>query len=174
MKSKWWNDKEWRKRNLAEVTLVRVEIVEVNLIFRISAPLPRWRWRWWWQWWWCSGSCCCCWWWRFCSSSWARFWTHWITTLPSTKPTSSLSKNSCLVFCSSVRDSYKREHETTSPISFKTTTKFWHPLGYTRRPKWMKIQWAGLGYIQKNELIGFFIIYDTPKKRKKKKKKRPL
>lgn len=51
-----------RKRNLAEITLVRVEIVEVNLIFRISASLSR-----------CRG------WWKFCG--WARrrrrLWTHY-------------------------------------------------------------------------------------------------
>ncbi|KAM1127638.1 hypothetical protein ACFX2I_037578 [Malus domestica] len=33
-----------RCHNLAGIMLVRVGTVEVNLIFRISTPLPRWRW----------------------------------------------------------------------------------------------------------------------------------
>ncbi|KAM1034276.1 hypothetical protein ACFX2J_037514 [Malus domestica] len=33
-----------RCHNLTGITFVRVGIVEVNLIFRISALLPRWRW----------------------------------------------------------------------------------------------------------------------------------
>lgn len=107
-----------RKRNLAEITLVRVEIVEVNLIFRISASLSR-----------CRG------WWKICG--WARrrrrLWTHYyfhsylpaglLGSIPIEKPERSIKRHRLprpiIIFHSG------EIHLPFSHFHMKTTLKSW-------------------------------------------------